>query len=132
MTILTFAMNIWRHFWVPTACFVSKMDTSFKQLFDININGWFRSHDITPFFLATASHEPQKAQGVTHGGCVVKIITLLLYYFLRVVSSGRLFPAPTASEICAYPSFFNSRTSPAFISSTKLGPFRISPVTSST
>jgi hypothetical protein len=46
VAILTLAVNVWRHLWVPTARFVTKVDTSFEQLFNINLNG----HDITPFY----------------------------------------------------------------------------------
>ena len=40
--ILTLRVNVFGHFWVPTARFVSEMNTSFEQSFDINLYG----HDI--------------------------------------------------------------------------------------
>jgi hypothetical protein len=51
VTILTFAMNVWRHFRVPTARFVSEMNTGFEQSLDIDFN----SHDIL-----LPSRAPQK------------------------------------------------------------------------
>jgi hypothetical protein len=45
VAILTFAMNVWRHLGMPSARFVSKVNTSFEQLFYID----FYSHTIYSF-----------------------------------------------------------------------------------
>ena len=37
MRLLSLAMNIWRHLWVPTAGFVSKVNTGFQQSLDVYI-----------------------------------------------------------------------------------------------
>ncbi|MCY1373748.1 hypothetical protein D9M69_610410 [compost metagenome] len=48
VTILTLRVNVWRHFRVPTARFVSKVDTSFEQSFNI----YSYCHKVrTPLFL---------------------------------------------------------------------------------
>ena len=54
MTVLPFAMDVWRHLWVPTTRFVSEMNTGFEQSLDINLYG----HDIlTPFTLHTYTQD---------------------------------------------------------------------------
>src|SRR5690606_26128736 len=63
VTILPLAMDVWRHLRVPSACFVSEVDASFKQLLNIDSNCHIVSLLLPHLWLCNA--------GANAKGCVI-------------------------------------------------------------
>ena len=83
MAILALAVNVGRHFWVPSVCFMTEMNTSFKQLLDVN----FYRHCNSFVFIFGIIFEISK-------GILPKIVSLIYitvqFYHISLKKSRKL------------------------------------------